>query len=187
MNRTLVTLLCFTLSVAACAGKTKAVKMPHAVPQAVAEIRSLGDSGIAGRAVFAGVATGGVQVYGEIRGLTPNSSHGFHIHEVGDCSATDGMSAGGHFNPTHKEHGNVDSTDSHVGDLGNLVADAAGVARFSVFKSEAVLGATEGNVIGRSLLVHALVDDLKTQPTGASGARVACGVIAAVAKIEEVN
>ena len=73
----------------------------------------------------------GVQVSGEIRGLKPDAEHGFHVHEKGDCSSGDGMSTGGHFNPTAKPHGSHGAGEHHTGDLPSLNADKSGVAAFS--------------------------------------------------------
>lgn len=119
----------------------------------------------------------GVVVTGAIIGLVPNSEHGIHVHEKGDCSAPDGSSAGPHFNPTAQLHGEP-GHGSHVGDLGNIKADRNGVA--VVFKT--VMGANleEGDplsVLNRSIIIHTKKDDLKTQPSGGSGTPIACGVI----------
>ncbi len=119
-----------------------------------------------------------VQVTAEISGLTPGA-HGFHVHEKGDCSAPDGTSAGGHFNPAGKPHGHPDHSDHHAGDLPQLEADAYGVAKLTATTGLLSVGSGDGNVVGRAVIVHASPDDYKTQPTGNSGARVACGVIAA--------
>ncbi len=118
-----------------------------------------------------------VQVAGEVRGLAPNSEHGFHIHEKGDCSSGDGMSTGGHFNPTAKAHGAHDHSEHHTGDLASLKADANGVARFSYTSTTLTVGQGTTDVVGRGLIVHRDPDDFKTQPTGNSGPRLACGVI----------
>jgi len=120
-----------------------------------------------------------VRVSGEVRGLAPNTEHGFHIHEKGDCSSGDGNSAGGHFNPLAKPHGQHDHGDHHAGDLPSLVADANGVARFSFESRSISVGSGSTNIIGRGLIVHRDPDDYKTQPTGNAGARLACAVIAA--------
>ena len=120
------------------------------------------------------------QVRGEVRGLAPNSEHGFHVHEKGDCSSGDGMSAGGHFNPTAMPHG-PQAAPHHAGDLPSIVADASGVARFSVRTSGVVLGGGADDLAGKGLIVHANPDDYTTQPTGNSGGRIACGVISGVA------
>ena len=141
-----------------------------------AKLTPLQNSSVRGTISFA-ATEGGVQVTGRIEGLPPGSRHGFHIHERGDCSAPDGSSAGGHFNPTVMPHGALDSPQSHIGDLGNVDADSNGVATVSVFKKGATL--TEGvtAIVGRSVIVHEKVDDLVSQPAGNAGARVACGVI----------
>jgi Cu-Zn family superoxide dismutase len=116
-----------------------------------------------------------VLVEGDVTGLTPGK-HGFHIHDKGDCSAPDATSAGGHFNPTKKEHGVPNSTKSHMGDLGNITADASGHAKFK-FKDKIIQLSGEYSIVDRAIIVHADLDDEKTQPTGNAGARVACGII----------
>ncbi|WP_298213202.1 superoxide dismutase family protein [Acidovorax sp.] len=121
----------------------------------------------------------GVQVSGEVRGLKPDAEHGFHIHEKGDCSSGDGMSTGGHFNPTGKAHGSHGAGDHHTGDLPSLKANKQGVATFSfVSHSISVAGPTT-DIVGKGLIVHRDPDDYKTQPTGNAGPRVACAVITA--------
>lgn len=118
---------------------------------------------------------GGVRVAGQITGLSPGE-HGIHVHETGDCSAPDASSAGNHYNPATTHHGGPETTPHHVGDLGNIVADANGTAQIDkVFPALALQGAR--SVLGRAVVVHAEKDDLSSQPAGASGARVACGVI----------
>ncbi|MGD9556005.1 MAG: superoxide dismutase family protein [Mangrovibacterium sp.] len=117
----------------------------------------------------------GIVVIADIEGLTPGK-HGFHIHEFGDLSAPDGTSAGGHFNPENKNHGAPASSMRHVGDLGNLEVGQDGKVHLQIADSVLSLGG-RSSVIGRSLVVHAGEDDLKSQPTGDSGARVAYGVI----------
>src|SRR5438046_3406660 len=118
-----------------------------------------------------------VSVEANMSGLSPGS-HGFHIHEKGDCSSDDGMSAGGHFNPTGKPHGDPATPDHHAGDMPQLVADASGKATLTADLSPMTIGASATDIIGKSVIVHKDADDFKTQPTGNSGARVACGVIA---------
>lgn len=117
----------------------------------------------------------GVRVQASVQGLTPGL-HGFHIHEFGDCSSPDGNSAGGHFNPGNMPHGAPDAEKHHAGDLGNLQADASGNAKLNLVVSGLSFEGAN-SVIGRAVVVHAQADDFKTQPTGASGARVACGVV----------
>jgi len=118
---------------------------------------------------------GSVEISGEVTGLTPGA-HGFHVHEFGDCSEPDGLCAGGHFNPTNMPHGGPADAKRHVGDLGNIMADASGKAVINM--KDSVITLTGANsIIGRSIIVHAGADDLKSQPTGNAGARAACGVI----------
>jgi Cu-Zn family superoxide dismutase len=116
-----------------------------------------------------------VKVVAHVEGLTPGK-HGFHIHEWGDCSSKDGASAGGHFNPTGAPHAAPDAAQHHAGDLGNIDANAEGVAHLE-FNDSMMKLSGPGAVIGRGVIVHANADDLKTQPTGNAGGRLACGVI----------
>jgi Cu-Zn family superoxide dismutase len=117
----------------------------------------------------------GVKIVADVEGLTPGK-HGFHIHEYGDISASDGTSIGGHFNPTNKKHGSPDSQERHVGDLGNLTAGANGQAHYERIDKVISLNGPY-SIIGRGIIVHAGEDDFVTQPTGNAGARVADGVI----------
>lgn len=118
----------------------------------------------------------GVRVVAEINNLAPNSTHGFHIHQYGDCSALDGTSAGGHFNPFDTQHGGPDSDERHVGDLGNISVDENGFAELDEVDPMLSLNGPD-SIIGRGIIVHAGEDDLESQPTGAAGARLSCGVI----------
>jgi Cu-Zn family superoxide dismutase len=121
---------------------------------------------------------GKVAVIAEVTGLAPNQEHGFHVHEKGDCSSGDGMSAGGHFNPDGKPHG-PQTAPHHAGDMPSLLADASGVARASFVLDDVTVAAGPKSVVGRGLIVHKDPDDFKTQPTGNAGARLACAVIRA--------
>lgn len=111
-----------------------------------------------------------------VEGLKPGP-HGFHIHEVGDCSKADFSSAGGHFNPAHSGHGSLDSKKRHAGDLGNLMADTKGKANVTFTVEGLTVQPGPNSIIGRSVIIHNDKDDLKSQPAGNSGPRVACGVI----------
>lgn len=119
-----------------------------------------------------------VRVSGEVRGLKPNAEHGFHVHDKGDCSSGDGMSTGGHFNPRGSKHGAHGRGEHHAGDLPSLKADAQGVARFSFESTGITVGSGAADIVGRGLIVHRDPDDYTTQPTGNSGPRLACAVIA---------
>ncbi len=118
---------------------------------------------------------GKIEVKAELEGLT-EGKHGFHIHEKGNCSAADGTSAGGHFNPQGLDHGALNDSISHVGDMGNITAGADGKASLE-FTDEKMSFYGENSILGRAIIVHAGEDDLKSQPTGDAGGRVACGVI----------
>jgi superoxide dismutase, Cu-Zn family len=117
----------------------------------------------------------GIRVSGQITGLSPGK-HGFHIHEFGDCSAEDGMSAGGHFNPAGAPHGAPEVDARHAGDMGNLDADSSGTATID-YVDEVMSLSGDGSILGHAIIVHEKEDDLKSQPTGNAGGRVACGVI----------
>jgi superoxide dismutase, Cu-Zn family len=120
----------------------------------------------------------GVYLTGEIGGLGRGRTHAIHIHETGDCSAADASSAGAHFNPGAAPHGRAGSGQHHAGDMDNLVANAAGVARVEANVRGVMLGGGgPTDIIRRALIVHANADDYSTQPTGNAGARIACGVI----------
>jgi Cu-Zn family superoxide dismutase len=116
-----------------------------------------------------------VKVVADITGLTPGK-HGFHIHEFGDCSSPDGKAAGGHFNPANAPHAGHDAMARHVGDLGNIEADTSGKAHLELADNMMTMSGPN-SIIGRGLIVHEKADDLKTQPTGDAGGRLACGVI----------
>lgn len=116
-----------------------------------------------------------VRIIANVQGLKPGREHGFHIHEAGDCSSGDGMSAKGHFNPFGKPHGKPGS--GHAGDLMALTANKAGRAKLDFELAGITVEPGPASIVGRGLIVHADADDYKTQPTGNSGARIACGVI----------
>jgi Cu-Zn family superoxide dismutase len=120
----------------------------------------------------------GVRIKGRIRGLKPDSTHGFHIHEHGDCSAPDASSAGGHFNPTDQRHGRAGQGPHHAGDMDNVHANDQGVADVDVVDRDVQLGTgSDTDAMGKAIIVHADPDDYKSQPSGDAGARIACGVI----------
>ena len=151
---------------------------PHApsamATHAIARLEPTQGNNVRGTVWFSSAAEG-VRVAAEIAGLAPGE-HGFHIHEHGDCSAPDASSAGGHFNPTNHPHAARDSEARHIGDLGNLTADGEGRAQLNYFDPKLALTGPN-SIVGRSVIVHAGRDDLKSQPSGDSGARVACGTI----------
>lgn len=124
---------------------------------------------------------GGLEVTVKASGLTPGV-HGVHIHTVGACTAPDFASAGGHWNPTAKHHGMENPDGAHMGDLPNITigADGTGTLNFTVPGGSLSGGDTPLlDADGAAIVVHAGPDDMKTDPSGNSGGRVACGVIAA--------
>lgn len=137
----------------------------------VATVMPVGDSGVAGSVTFS-EADDGVRVEGEFSGLEAGN-HGFHIHEFGDCRAADGTSAGGHFNPAGNDHGAPTDEMRHMGDMGNIEANEEGMSTVSYVDGTITLE----EILGRGIIIHAGEDDLTSQPTGAAGGRIACGVI----------
>jgi len=163
------------LSLTAVTPRAQVPEEKSAPLKAIAVLHSTQGNNITGTVTFTEVADG-VQVQAEITGLSPGE-HGFHVHEFGDCSAADASSAGAHFNPTNQPHAAPDATARHVGDMGNVEADASGAAKLDYLDHNMSLANDRTSIIGRSAVVHAKADDLKSQPAGDSGARVACGVI----------
>lgn len=118
----------------------------------------------------------GIRVIAEIHGLDSESSHGFHIHEFGDCTDPAAMSAGGHFDPHDMPHGGPDDYERHVGDLGNLQSDANGTAEIDFVDPVLSFDGVD-SILGRGVVVHEDEDDLESQPVGDAGGRIGCGVI----------
>ena len=146
------------------------------VTQAMATLNPTEGNDVHGTVQFEQTADG-VKVTAEVTGLEPNTSHGFHIHEKGDCSAPDGSSAGGHYAPNGNPHGLPPNPKRHAGDMGNITANAEGKATLNAtFDNFSLTG--DSPVLGRAVIVHSGKDQ-GTQPTGDAGARVACGVIQA--------
>lgn len=121
---------------------------------------------------------GKVTFVAKIAGLKPGE-HAIHIHEKSDCSAADGSSAGGHWNPTFKKHGKWGIAEYHKGDIGNFMADENGNGTISLTTDEWCIGCSDPakDILEKGLIVHAGVDDFTTQPTGNAGGRVACSAI----------
>lgn len=134
-----------------------------------------GDKNLKGTIEF-NETNGTVTVITKVDGLA-TGPHGFHIHEIGDCSKADYTSAGGHFNPEKVNHGSLHADASHAGDLGNLVADKKMKAYTTIKTSGVTLGEGKHSIIGKAVIIHKDADDYTTQPTGNSGSRLACGVI----------
>ena len=156
---------------------------PMATPAAALDVPLIDANGDAvGLATFTEDADG-VTVRLLIEGLSPGE-HGWHLHEFGVCDpggAEPFSSAGKHWNPTDQPHGGPDVAEHHVGDFGNLVASADGLAETEITTTDFTFEAGPTSVFdedGTSIVVHESMDDLTTQPDGNSGARYACGVVA---------
>jgi Cu-Zn family superoxide dismutase len=134
-----------------------------------------GNTTLGGTAVFSG-AKGSVSVKVDLTGA-PAGMHGLHIHETGDCSAEDATSAGGHWNPGMQMHGAPGAT-SHLGDLGNITVAADGTGTLTATNALWEIGTdTANDVKNKAVIVHAMPDDLTSQPVGMAGDRIGCGVI----------
>lgn len=167
---------------AAAPSAAPAAPEPAAAAPAPAAMRSIdvvmeakSGSKLVGKAVLT-ETEGGVHVVLTLEGVDPGE-HGAHVHEKGDCSAADGASAGGHFNPQSKDHGLPGAEKRHLGDLGNIMVGKDGKGSLDITAPGANLKATDAtSFVGRSIIVHAKKDD-GGQPTGNAGGRIGCGVI----------
>ena len=155
--------------------KTAATPTDSKALQAVAVIHPTLTHGCSGVVEFF-QAGPRVRIRAEVQGLAPRQLHAINICEFGDCSAADASSAGGHFNPEGKPHGSVMAKDRHAGDLGNLLADNQGKARYDITVESISLSPGRNSVLGRSIVIHAMADDGKGE-TGNAGLRIGCGVI----------
>jgi len=140
-------------------------------------IASKNSSGISGTVIFT-ETNGRVNMTANITGLAAGN-HAIHIHAIGDCSADDGTSAGGHWNPTNVDHGKWGTAPFHIGDIGNIVADANGIGTISRDTDLWCIDCNDEtkNVVGKAIIIHEGVDDFSSQPSGAAGARIGCGKI----------
>jgi len=144
---------------------------------AVAEMVATNSSGLSGTVTFTEDANGQVTMEASISGITPGD-HAIHIHETGDCSAANGTSAGGHWNPTGVDHGIWGTAPFHLGDIGNIAIDADGNGTISRTTDLWCIGCGGDNdIVGKGMIVHEGIDDFSSQPSGAAGPRVGCGVI----------
>ncbi len=134
-------------------------------------------SGLTGSVTFS-ETDGVVTMTAEISGVA-QGNHAIHIHETGDCSAADGTSAGGHWNPTGVDHGVWGTDPFHRGDIGNIEVSASGSGSISRQTDLWCVGCSDDskNVVGKAIIVHAGPDDFSSQPSGAAGSRIGCGVI----------
>jgi Cu-Zn family superoxide dismutase len=168
-------MLIFSFVLVSCCHTKKTETASNPPNKLIAVLSAKSDSKVKGNVEFTAAAEG-VKLKIQMSGLKPNSTHGFHIHEFGDCTAPDASSAGGHFSTNSKTHGGPTSEMHHSGDLGNLQADSKGVIETEkTFNFFTIAG--ENSILGHSIVLHEKADDLKSQPAGDSGKRIACGVI----------
>ena len=144
-------------------------------PSVSATVRPASGSNVTGRVKFTQVLSR-VRIDAQLNALTPGE-HGFHVHEKGDCSAADAMSAGGHFNPHGQKHGGLETRVRHGGDLGNVTADVNGRVNTTLWAEGISISTGRTGIIGKAIVVHAGPDDLVSDPAGNSGGRVGCGII----------
>jgi Cu-Zn family superoxide dismutase len=137
------------------------------------------ESNVQGRVTFTEIG-GKVAMSATFSGLSPGE-HAIHIHEKADCSATDGTSSGGHWNPTAQPHGKWgDDTGFHKGDIGNFLANEDGSAQVNFDTDAWCIGCGDPNkdILGKAVIVHQGIDDFTSQPSGAAGSRISCtGII----------
>ena len=145
---------------------------------AVAHIRGVNSNAINGAATFV-EENGFIKLVVELREADTDKL-AIHIHELGDCESSDGSSAGGHWNPTKEQHGKWGELPFHSGDIGNIDIDENGRGFFEMkdhFKRWSLSSSGNTNIMGRAIIIHAGVDDMSSQPSGAAGARIGGGVI----------
>ena len=132
-----------------------------------------------GMAMISAAKGGGVSIDLDVHGLTPGE-HALHFHAVPKCEGPDFTSATGHFNPMNKKHGMQNPEGAHAGDMNNFTVDAKGNAKTTITNKNVTMGSEPNSIYangGTALMIHAAADDMKTDPAGNAGARIACGTI----------
>jgi len=165
------------LTLAACLVAVAPALAEPSAHVATAKLSGVDGSALTGTVTFT-EGEEGVTIVADVENAPPGR-HGFHLHAKGDCSAADFTSTGGHFNPTEVEHGAPDAAVHHAGDFGNLTVGEDGKGHLELTSSMLTVADGPDTVVGRGLILHAGEDDLTTQPTGAAGARIGCGVVEA--------
>jgi Cu-Zn family superoxide dismutase len=159
--------LAFTVGTAALSAQMKHVELKDAKGASV------------GMAMISPAKGGGVSIDLDVHGLPPGE-HALHFHAVPKCEGPDFTSATGHFNPTNKKHGMQNPEGAHAGDMNNFTVDAKGAAKTTITNKNVTMGAEPNSIYangGTALMIHGAADDMKTDPAGNAGPRIACGVI----------
>lgn len=173
-----------TVSALICLGSAIVVRGADAqIKQAIAVLHATQGNKAEGTVRFTQEGNS-VKVVAHVEGLTAGQKHAIHIHEFGDCSSSDGASAGSHYNPEKHEHGLPEKAQRHAGDLGNLQADSSGKAHLELTVNNITIAGNKNPILGRAVIVHAKPDD-GGQPVGNAGGRIACGVIGAANTAEK--
>ena len=147
------------------------------VKKAVATIEAKSGSNVSGTVTF--TEEDGITIMKATLSGLSEGNHAIHIHAIGDCSAEDGKSAGGHWNPTDKNHGKWMKEPFHIGDIGNLVVGEDGTGSIERETNLWTVGGKDANknVVGHAIIIHEGPDDFSSQPSGAAGPRIGCGEI----------
>ena len=164
-----LTLTCFVILIACSGPSTK---------KAIATIEPKSGSSVSGTIVFS-EERGAVKINANISGLGEGPV-AIHLHAIGDCYSGDGKSAGGHWNPTNENHGKWGTAPFHSGDIGNININQSGKGKLTIidrFDRWSIGGDLETNIIGKSIIIHAGVDDMASQPSGAAGIRIGCAIV----------
>jgi Cu-Zn family superoxide dismutase len=146
---------------------------------ATAMVSAASGSNVSGTATFTQTTEGEVKMVLALDSLTAGE-HAVHLHENGDCSADDATSAGGHWNPSGEDHGKRGENEFHAGDIDNLTVGEDGIGTLEMVVDGWSIGdGQDSDILNKAIIIHADADDFTSQPSGAAGSRVACGVIQA--------
>lgn len=176
-SKILLAATAMSLSLAACSGESNDAP-PAEKGENIAKAKLMGADGAEYGEVIAAEGDGGLLIQIKAINMSPGM-HGAHIHTTGKCEGPDFKSAGGHWNPTEKEHGLENPKGAHMGDMMNLEIAEDGTGMLETQVAGGVVKGGENPLLdgdGAAFIVHAGPDDMKTDPAGDSGGRVACGV-----------